>query len=114
MTIGPLTRISYAPSTGTSLTSAPGSGTPMQRASAKSKCALVTAGAVSVAPHEPVTGTGWPFVRTARSPSRWRSAPGRGAAALNISRSREKKRAANAASASSAGTSWAYPAGTLK
>ena len=30
VTIGPFTRISYAPSTGTSLTSAPGSGTPMQ------------------------------------------------------------------------------------
>ncbi|HEY5397137.1 MAG TPA: hypothetical protein VIL16_17260 [Trebonia sp.] len=49
--------ISYAPSAGASLTSVPGSGTPMQRASAKSKWAEVTAGAVSVAPHEPVTGT---------------------------------------------------------
>jgi hypothetical protein len=86
----------------------------MQRASAKSKCALVTAGAVSVAPQEPVTGMGWPAVRAARSPSRWRSVAGSAAAALNISRSREKKRAANAASASRAGTSWAYPAGTLK
>ena len=33
---------------------------------------------------------------------------------MNISRSREKKRAAKAGSASSAGTSCAYPAGTLK
>jgi hypothetical protein len=46
--------------------------------------------------------------------SRERSAAGSAAAALNSSRSREKNRAANSASPSSAGTSWAYPAGTLK
>src|SRR6185312_5840859 len=66
---------------------------------------------VSVAPQEPVTGTGRPAVCTARSSSRRRRAAGSAAAALNISRSREKKRAANAASASRAGTSWAYPGG---
>src|ERR1700761_5157456 len=86
----------------------------MQRASVNGKWAVVTAGAVSVAPHDPVTGTGWPAARTASSPSRSRSAAGSAAAALNISRRRQKNRAANTGSASSAGTSWAYPAGTLK
>ena len=88
-----------------SLTSAPGSGTPMQRASLNGKCALVTAGAVSVAPQDPVTGTWQPRVRSATAPSRSRSAAGSAAAASNISLSREKNRAANSGSASSAGTS---------
>jgi hypothetical protein len=87
----------------------------MQRASVNGKLASVTAGAVSVMPHEPVTGISRPGAcRAARSSSRDRSPPGSAAAALNSSRSREKKRAANSWSPSSAGTSLAYPAGTLK
>ena len=64
MTFGPWTRISYAPWTGTSFTVVPGSGAPMHLASVNGKFADVTAGAVSVAPHEPVTGA-WGATETA-------------------------------------------------
>ena len=78
----------------------------MQRASANGKFAVVTAGAVSVAPHEPATGISLPGAyRTARASRRMRSAAGSAAAALNSSRSREKKRPANSGSPSSTGTS---------
>ena len=69
---------------------------------------------VEVAPHEPDTATSCPVVFLAAAARRSRSAGGSPAPALKISRSREKNRLANSGSDSSAGTSCAYPAGTLK
>ena len=60
MTFGPLTRISSLSSTGASLISTPGTGTPITPARSIGKCAAVASGDVSVRPHEEVIITGSP------------------------------------------------------
>ena len=69
--VGPLDRSSSLAPTGASLIWTPGSGTPMLPASSSGKCADVTAGAVSVAPHEVVIATSAPanFEDSSRSRS---------------------------------------------
>ncbi len=67
------------------------------------------AGDVSVTPQPVVSGT-----PLATALNRCQVSAGRSAAAYNANRSREKRCAANAGSASRCGTSAAYPAGTLK
>ena len=75
--LGPDTRISSFSPIRVSLSVTPGSGTPMQPQRALAKCAVVAPGAVSVVPHEAVSGM-WSGV-TARSLSH--SPWGRAAAA---------------------------------
>ena len=55
---GPRTRISSLPPLGSSFSSIPGKGRPMQPARSMRQCTLVTAGAVSVAPQDEVNHSG--------------------------------------------------------
>jgi hypothetical protein len=68
--LGPRTRTSSLPPAGTSLSSTPGTGTPIGPARSIMKCAAVDSGEVSVVPHDDVIGTRSPVVRSATASSR--------------------------------------------
>ena len=81
MTFGPFTRISSLSSTGVSLISTPGTGTPITPARSIGKCAAVASGDVSVSPHEEVIITGSPRASRATFSSRVHRSCGSAAAA---------------------------------
>ena len=81
MTFGPLTRISSLPSTGVSLISTPGTGTPITPARSIGKCAAVASGEVSVRPQEEVIITGSPARPPRTASSRVQRSCGSAAAA---------------------------------